>query len=203
LDGREETGVSVITLDKRRFDAGLLVAQQRVPIERGEHVEPLAARLAERGGALLLDVLRELPVRLAAAAPQHGVASHAPRLSMASGAVRWRDGIARLSRQLRALLGSFGVHATFRGRRTALLDVVPAEALNAHCLAAALALDAPPGAFFYSRRDDLLVVSCGDGALGVRRLVLAGRRAITARQFAAGYQLGRGPAHWHMFDDGQ
>ena len=201
LDGCSETGVSVITLDKQKFDVGLLVEQRREAIERDERYEQLSARLAERGAEALLDVLADLEPRLARAVPQQGRASAAPRVSAKSGAVVWQAGVERLWRQWRALAGSFGVHAMWRSQRITLLQLMSPQRsreLSAPLVASRFT-SAAPGQFFFARRANALFVYVGDAWLGIERLVVAGRRPLTARQFAVGYQMGR--AELHQFEE--
>lgn len=186
LDGARETGVSIVTLDSTKFDAGRLLWQQRVPIAPDERYPQLAHRLAEIGADAVLDTLRDLPARFAAAQPQRGRVTHAPRVSRADARVVWhRHSVADVCRRHRALAAAFGgVHTLWRGRRLKLLELVESPAPPP---AAASLL--PPGSVVFDRAAALLLVRCCDGWLGVRQVCVEGKHAVAARQFADGYRL--------------
>lgn len=133
------------------------------------------------------------PDRFANARPQQGAASRAPRLSRSDAAVRWRERTARqVWSQYRALVDSWGVHTYHQARRVKLVaarapDVVASQ-LDALGLRAAVdAALSMPGAFYFERRLDALLVRCADGALlGVESLLVEGHAPVSARQFCVG-----------------
>lgn len=57
LNDDVETGVSIITLDKKRFDAGLILRQERVDIPRRTRYNDLHDDLAERGAKMIADCM--------------------------------------------------------------------------------------------------------------------------------------------------
>jgi methionyl-tRNA formyltransferase len=195
LNGERETGVSIVTLDAKRFDAGRVLWQERVPILRDERYPELAQRLADVGAQAVLDTLRDLPARLGASRAQHGTPTQAPRVSRADARVRWRaHTVAQIWQRHCALAAAFGgVHTVWRGKRVKLLELLsPHDGTPPHAVAAAHA--AAPGAAVFDRGAAVLWVRCADGWLGVRRVCVEGKHAVAARQFVAGYRLGAGDA---------
>ncbi len=67
LSGDHQTGVTVVTLSDA-FDAGLVVAQKKLPIMNTDTSDPLRSKLFTMGAALLLEVL-----------PNYSVKSSSPR----------------------------------------------------------------------------------------------------------------------------
>jgi methionyl-tRNA formyltransferase len=194
MDGRTETGVSIVTLDAHRFDAGRILWQQRVGIAPNEQYSQLAHRLAIIGADAVLDTLRHLPARLAASVPQSGKPSRAPRLSRADARVLWHThSTAQIWHRFCALGASFGgLHTQWRGRRLKLVELAPpddAQLLLAAAAAASSSSDASPGTVVFDRASALLLARCRDGWVGVRRVCVEGKSAVSARQFAAGYRL--------------
>ena len=60
LEAKETlTGVTVHLVDQE-YDAGAVIAQARVPVEAGDTVESLAARVQARERALLVEVLADI-----------------------------------------------------------------------------------------------------------------------------------------------
>lgn len=195
LDGCSETGVSIVTLDALRFDAGRILSQLRVPIDRNEQYSHLAHRLATIGADAVLDTLRHLPARLAASVAQRGKPTHAPRVSRADARVLWREhGVEQIWHRYCALGGSFGgLHTQWRGRRLKLVEIVAPDELTVATTTPALQA-ARPATVVYDRASALLLARCRDGWIGVRRVCVEGKSAVSARQFAAGYRLGAGDA---------
>jgi len=60
--GETETGVTVHLVDEQ-YDHGEIVAQCRVPVQRGDSVESLSARVLEREHAFLVETLQAIASR--------------------------------------------------------------------------------------------------------------------------------------------
>ncbi len=67
--GLRETGVTVHRMDEA-FDAGPIIAQERVPIPDGSTIPSLERDLARIGAGMVLDVLRTSPERTVTPVPQ-------------------------------------------------------------------------------------------------------------------------------------
>ena len=199
LRGERRTGVSLITLDPRTFDAGRVLLQRELAIGEHERFNALTDRLAALGAECALEVLAALPGHVRDAREQCGTVTHAPRLSRDDARVRWTtSSAADVYRQWRALGELFGgLHCRWRARRIKMVTVSPPDVVAARV--AALAADQPQalpperaGAFVFDRRSDALLVRCADGTCaGVQRVCVEGKSAVSARQFALGYRLFR------------
>ncbi len=103
VNGETETGVTLHRMVKRA-DAGAIVAQRRVPIERADTALSLHAKLRESAAALLRDTLPALARGpLLETAQDESQASYYGRRSAADGLLDWQLPAERLFNLVRAV----------------------------------------------------------------------------------------------------
>ena len=100
LNGEQETGVTLMHM-ALALDAGDIIAQRATPIGEGEDAAALYDRLAEMGGALLVEAVETIRTGAATHTPQDlaGLSNKAFRRTYGHRAFAWR-GIAPLRRNL-------------------------------------------------------------------------------------------------------
>jgi methionyl-tRNA formyltransferase len=166
LAGDEVTGVCVMDVEEG-LDTGGVHASVEVPLDDAVTAAQVLADLAQRGSALLLDVLTRWPSE---AHPQsdHGV-TYAAKLTVEDRHLDW----SRSAEELRRVVRVGGAWTTHGGRRLKVLGV-----------AAPMAADpgpAGPGVLHGAS------VTCGDGALLPLVLVQPeGRAALAADAWLQG-----------------
>lgn len=177
LAGDSETGVSLMRMDAG-MDTGPVYVQQAIPIAPNETAATLHDRLAALGAALLAECLPDILAGRLAAAPQSvaGV-TYAPLIKKEEGRLDWRQPAAALERQVRAMFPWPGAFATWQGT---LLKVLVAEAIPAAETPAGL-----PGQVV--SLVDGAAVCTGQGGLALRQVQLAGKRAVSIRDFLPGH----------------
>lgn len=179
-NGEAVTGVSIHRMTER-FDAGPIVARERVPIEPDESLRSLSVKLGVRAApmaAALLDRLRDGD-ELAGEPQDESLATRAPMPTAWDLELRWSDPAASLERLVRAAFDAFEAVTSFRG--------APLVVRGARALAGPAALD--PGELAWDGA--ALRVGTGDGLLALERIEIAGRR-ITAAGFVADAALAPG-----------
>ncbi|MGA2024936.1 MAG: methionyl-tRNA formyltransferase [Steroidobacteraceae bacterium] len=182
LAGDAETGVTIMQLDAE-LDTGATLAQRRVAIEATSDSGQLQAVLATLGAQLLLETLDALEAGRASATPQprSGV-TYAAKIDKAEAQIDWHQSAEQISRQVRAFNPWPVADTRWQGRQVRIWEAVGLQASADNESGSA------PGAVL-GLVDGLLRVQCGQGALAIRRLQLAGRRVVDAAQFAAGAML--------------
>ncbi|KAM0787861.1 hypothetical protein ACM66B_003913 [Microbotryomycetes sp. NB124-2] len=91
-NGDRETGVTVQELSKGKFDHGRILGQSRLPVPRDSTFASLEPVLANAGGRLLVDVLRDFDQAKATARPQDSnLASLAPKIVKDHARVNWSE----------------------------------------------------------------------------------------------------------------
>lgn len=121
LHGDRETGVTLMKMDTK-LDTGPILAQRALPIREDETGGSLSRRLAEAGAELLLQTLPDyLPGRLAPRPQEEHLATYAPLLRKADGALDFSRSAAALERQIRAFDPWPGSFFLWQGRRINVL----------------------------------------------------------------------------------
>jgi methionyl-tRNA formyltransferase len=178
IHGQPETGVSIMQLDEG-MDTGPVLLERRVTIGPDETAGELLERLAPIGAAALLTALAELVAGTARAVPQDAAAAtHAPMLSKADGAVDFAGPAREVAARIRGVDPWPGAYAQHKGQ--------PLKLFHARATTAWEALGESPGTVIAIGSHGV-EVACGDGfAVTIRELQAAGRKRMTAAQFAAG-----------------
>jgi len=187
LAGDPETGVAIMQMDAG-LDTGPVLLERRVVIGPDEDSPALHARLAALGAAALLEALDGIEAgTLTPQAQSAEGATYAAKLDKSEARIDWREDAAAIARRVRALRPWPVAETLLHGEQVRLHR---ARALpDAAAPAAGAAPSAAPGALL-GLEDDMLVVACGRGRLGILELQRAGRRSMTAREFANGLRAG-------------
>jgi methionyl-tRNA formyltransferase len=182
LAGDETTGVTIMRMEAG-LDTGPMLALRAVPIAERETAGSLHDRLAEAGADLIaptLDAvangaLHEIPQ------PEDGV-TYAQKIDKAEALIDWRAPAASILRQVRAFNPWPVAETRLHGTQLRIWDAELAPA------SAAGPASAPPGTVLAASADGV-DVACGQGTLRLRRLQLAGRKALDAREFVPAQRL--------------
>ena len=172
LAGDRETGVTIMQMDAG-LDTGPMLLREAVPIAADSTSGSLHDTLAALGARLILRALAEAPAPIAQ--PDEGV-TYAPKLSRDDGCIDWTHDAVTLARQVRAFDPWPGTFTIWRG---AMLKVMQAEQVDGSGQAGTVL-------------DNQLTVACGNGALRLTRVQLAGRAALDTAAFLRGHKLPAG-----------
>ena len=189
LNGDAETGNTVIQMTPG-LDAGPCLGVDRVHIDPDESAGELEARLAERGGELVLSVIDALEAGTAKPQAQDKhVASKAPRLAKEHGLIDWSRPALAIKNQVRALdpwprafthwRRGAGEPLRLIVHRTQVSNAQFPEPMNSGTV-----LEAGPR----------LIVATGAGAIELLVVQPAGKRVMTADEFLRGSPLAVGHA---------
>jgi len=181
LNGDALTGVTTMWMDEH-LDTGDILLREELPVPDTMTAGELAEELARLGAGLLVPTLDGLREGTLLRVPQdHDQATLAPRIDKAMGRIDWR----RPAREIHNLVRAFNpwplAYTEFRGSKLQILrsylapDREPVEQLA--------------GAFVGVSGESLRV-SCGVGsALDLLQVQLAGRSAVSGREFVSGARL--------------
>jgi len=180
LHGDGKTGVNIMQMDAG-LDTGALLATVETDIDARE----TAAELHNRLAVLAADLLREnltailagqLPAK---SQPDEGV-TYAPRIKKADGLIDWQQSATSIDRQIRAYAGWPVAHTLYRGE---LLRCWAAETAESDS-----AVGVAPGAILGADNRGLRVQT-GDGILILTSVQLAGRKQVSAQDFANAHAI--------------
>jgi len=179
LAGDAETGVTVMQLDAG-LDTGPMLLERVRPIGSQDTAGDLHDALSELGAAALLEALDGLAAGALKprAQPAEGV-SYAPKIEKSESPLDWSVSAIHLDRKIRAFNPWPVAETRFAGESLRVLRARIAEPVGAH--------DAP--GTLLGIAEDGLRVACGEGVLAVRELQRAGKRPVSARDFANAVRL--------------
>jgi methionyl-tRNA formyltransferase len=179
LAGDAETGVTIMQLDEG-LDTGPMLLERRRPIHSHDTAGDLHDALSELGAAALAEAVEGLAAGTLKSRPQPADgATYAPKIEKSEARIDWSASASALDRQVRAFNPWPMAETSFAGESLKMLRARVAEQP---------ASDAAPGTVLGIADDGLRVV-CGDGVLAVRELQRAGKRPVSARDFANAVRL--------------
>ena len=179
LAGDAETGVTIMQLDAG-LDTGPMLLERARPIGSQDTAGDLHDALSELGAAALLEALDGLAAGTLKprAQPAEGV-SYAPKIEKSESPLDWSVSAIHLDRKIRAFNPWPVAETRFAGESLRVLRARIAEPVGTH--------DAP--GTLLGIAEDGLRVACGEGVLAVRELQRAGKRPVSARDFANAVRL--------------
>lgn len=193
IAGDDRTGASTFLLEEG-LDTGPVLDTLTEPIGPADTSGDLLARLALRGGGLLVSSLDALESGEAVPTPQSqtGVGL-APKLTVDDARIRWADSAVAVSARIRGCTPAPGAWTTFRGER---LKVIAAEVLavgddagSADDDVDAAAGGRPgPGRLRVTKR--AVDVGTADGLLRLTTVQPHGKKAMAAPDWARGARVG-------------
>jgi methionyl-tRNA formyltransferase len=172
LAGDGETGITIMQMEAG-LDTGPMLLQEAVPIAPTTTTATLHDVLAGLGARLILTALDTAATPVAQ--PESG-ATYAGKLSRDDGRIDWTEPAVLIDRRVRAFDPWPG---TFTTRDGAVLKILAARLAEG---------SGEPGTVL----DDHLLVACGEGAVRLTRVQLAGRAAMDADAFLRGHRLAAG-----------
>lgn len=180
LAGDKITGVSLMRMDEG-LDTGPVYGARETPIGASETAADLHDRLAELGARLLADSLTALLAGELRAIPQRPeLATHAPKIAKADGALDWRCPAAELERRVRAFNPWPVAEAALDdGRRLRVWQAVAVDVPSGGTVPGAILAAGPAG----------VDVATGAGALRLTRVQPPSARAMDAAAYLAAHTL--------------
>lgn len=181
LNGDTETGVTIMRLSLE-MDAGDILLQEREPIHPDDTGETLTARLAERGGALMVRALELIESGTASFTPQDSAAATYCKLfEKADGCIDWAQPATRIHNLVRASQPWPAAHCGFNGESCKILATEPlAEPTTA-----------PPGTVTHIEKDRVIVAT-GDGSIAIVTFQPPGKRPMAMGDYLRGHAIAPG-----------
>ncbi|XP_055677031.1 methionyl-tRNA formyltransferase, mitochondrial [Lutzomyia longipalpis] len=188
MAGDTETGVSIMRIKPDKFDIGEILAQTRIHIDPDTLMPQLHDDLANLGGALLLDCLRNIEESLAKAKPQssQGV-SYAPKVDKRPEPVRWDELTStEIFNHFRAFFSFKHLMTNWQEITFKLLSISTREITSSDQLS--VLKDKSPGSFVFHKQERCFIVKCSqDTYLNILSIGIEGRKAMSALDFYNGF----------------
>jgi len=179
LAGDEETGVTIMAMGKG-LDTGPMLAKVATPVD-GKTAGELTDELADRGAALMVEVLGNLGAYPPVMQPDDGV-TYAAKIAKTESRIDFGAGAVAVERQVRAFNPAPGAWFEFGGER---IKILAAKILPG--------LETKPGsALVPGSVMGPLLIWCGDGAVGPLLVQRAGKNAMTMPELQRGFPIPAG-----------
>lgn len=182
IRGEGVTGVTTMYIDEG-MDTGDIILQEEVPILPEDNAGTLHDKLAHAGARLLLDTVARIKAGTAPRIPQpeEGV-SYAPPLERTDEILDWNRPARQLWFQVRGLNPWPGAMTCWQGEILKVWEVSPLKGDG----------DAAPGEIIAVDKQEGILVGTGKGLLRLEVVQPAGKRRMTASDFARGYGVKEG-----------
>jgi methionyl-tRNA formyltransferase len=181
LEADTRTGVSLMLLDEG-MDTGPVIARAEVTLHGRETSEGLTGELFHLGAGLLQANLGSWVRReLIAEVQDDSQATVTRKLEREDGLADWEQPAEVLDRRRRAYSPWPGLYTRWDGKVVKLLDTYPLPGLPREIVY--------PGQVVSAPLEDAtpLAIATAEGLLGVYRLQMEGRRAVSAKEFLSGF----------------
>jgi methionyl-tRNA formyltransferase len=185
LAGDEETGITIMQMDAG-LDTGPMLLIRPIAIAPEDTAGALEARLAQNGASSILEAIDKIAsgTILAQPQPETGV-TYAAKLDKAEARIDWTARAIDIERKVRAFNPRPIAETLYEGEQLRILQA-RAETAESNRLGGQ-----PPGTIL-SVSERAVLVQCGLGRLAIAEVQRAGKRPVSARDFAnAGPLVGR------------
>jgi len=179
LAGDEFTGVSIMLMDKG-LDSGPILARAQLPISTQDTTGSLTAKLSQISARLLQEVLIHWTRGELTPQPQNEAeASYCSSISKEEGEIDWHLPAIDIWRRVRAFQPWPGCYTRWQGKQLKIIEAVPlAEETSLEVGRVVALTPAKEGAAFG--------IYTEGGILGVLRVQLEGKQAMSAAEFLRG-----------------
>jgi methionyl-tRNA formyltransferase len=183
LAGDEFTGVTIMLMDAG-LDTGPVLARAQIPVSGQDTTGSLTAKLSLISAQLLLEALPHWSEGELTPLPQNeDGATYCSSISKEEGEIDWHSPAIDIWRRVRAFQPWPGCYTTWQGRQLKIIEVVPmaaeADLEVGRVVALTPTMEGSEAAFG---------VRTGDGILGVSKVQLEGKRAMSAAEFLRGHK---------------
>ena len=177
LAGDEFTGVSLMLMDSG-LDTGPVLSQESISISPQDTTGSLTAKLSLVAAHLLPDVLAHWVGGEISPQPQNEAeVIYSNPITKEAGKIDWQLSAVDIWRRVRAFQPWPGGYTRWQGKRLGIIEAVPLPGKAALAIGQVVAL---------SREEAAFGINTGNGILGVTRIQLEGKRAMSAAEFARG-----------------
>jgi methionyl-tRNA formyltransferase len=178
LAGDIFTGVSIMRMDAG-LDTGPIYSQAQIPVSAGDTTGSLTAKLSQVSARMLPEVLAGVSSGKLSARPQsRDGANYFGELKKEEGRIDWHDTADSIGRRVRAFQPWPGAFTHWQRKQLKILEAVPLFEKETFEAGRVIELSKEAGTSFG--------VAAVKGVVGVRKIQMEGKRAMSAEEFLRG-----------------
>jgi methionyl-tRNA formyltransferase len=181
IDGKEQTGVTIMYMVDR-LDAGDIISQTAVPIEKQDHTGSLFDKLSVAGTELLKATLPSIINGTNERTPQNEEsATYARNISREQERIDWSKSALAIYNQVRGLHPWPVAYTTYNGANMKIWWTEESSSRKA----------GKPGEVL-ELTEDAILVQTGDGVIAIKELQPAGKKRMAAKDYLKGPKIQAG-----------
>ncbi|MFH1593322.1 MAG: methionyl-tRNA formyltransferase [Candidatus Omnitrophota bacterium] len=181
LKGETRTGLSIIRMNEM-MDAGDILLQRKVIIDREDTADTLGSKLSKLGSILLLDAVRFIKEdRIWFKRQDKTKATFAPKLKKEDGKIKWEEDASVLHNAVRGLVPWPCAYALHDNK---ILKIWRSDVLPSH-------QKTQPG-LVVDVRNEAVMVACGKGLFLIKEVQLEGGKRMDIASFLRGHPIETG-----------
>ncbi|WP_236939166.1 methionyl-tRNA formyltransferase [Evansella clarkii] len=176
IDGEKETGITIMYMAEK-LDAGDILSQQAIPIEKTDTTGTMHEKLSIVGRDLLLETLPQLEAGTITAEEQdESAVTYAPNISKEQEEIRWERPASSVYNQVRGLVPWPVAYTTWEGNRMKIWWTEES----------ALTSEASPGTVV-KIEEEAFYVACGENTvLRIDEIQPSGKKRMDVKTFLLG-----------------
>jgi len=179
LAGDEFTAISLMLMEKG-LDTGPVLAQAQIPISPSDTTGSLTAKLSRIAAPLLLEILpRWLRGELTPRPQNDAEATFCAPIAKEEGEIDWNQSAVELWRRVRAFQPWPGCYTRWQGKQLKIIAAVPLPEETSPEVGQVVTLNLANKGLAFG-------IGTGQGVLGVLRVQLEGKQALSATEFLRG-----------------
>ncbi|MFZ6676066.1 methionyl-tRNA formyltransferase [Undibacterium sp. Xuan67W] len=177
--GDAQTGITIMHMEEG-LDTGPMLHMQSVPIAADDTTGSLHDKLAQLGGEMITETLRQLQQGAipATVQPEQGV-TYAAKISKEEAGLDFNLSAEQLARKIRAFNPFPGAHATIAGTTVKFW----------HAQVVDITSGKPPGSIISANAQEGVLVACGTHSLRLTELQKPGGKRLPASEFLKGFPI--------------
>src|SRR6056297_217079 len=182
LEGDKKTGITVFKLDKN-WDAGDIIETYSVEIDKNETAESLWDKLRNLSAEALLDSIEKIKNNDYEFEKQdESKATYAYKINKKDAKINWNKTIENIDRQIRGYYSWPGAFSYYKNKRMKILSaVIEKKDINEK-----------PGTVVDLNSNKGIGVAANNGVVYIKKLKLAGKKAMDYIDFLNGYDISKG-----------
>jgi methionyl-tRNA formyltransferase len=181
LAGDEFAGMSIMLMD-RGLDTGPILSRAMITISAQDTTESVTAKLSQVSARMLEDTLVGWARGEIVPQPQNEAeATYSPQISKEDGEVNWGLPAIEVWHRVRAYYPWPGCYTRWQGKQLKIIEAVPLPGEKTAEAGRIVALAPAEG-----KAEAAFGVHTGEGILGVIKVQLEGKRAMSAAEFLRG-----------------
>ncbi|SFB87400.1 methionyl-tRNA formyltransferase [Alkalibacterium subtropicum] len=176
INGESETGVTIMYMEKE-MDAGDILSQRSLSIEKTDTVGSLFDKLSLLGRDLLMDTLPDLfSGEITPEKQKESEITYAPMIKPAEERIDWQESAETINNKIRGMNPFPGAFTLLSGQRFKLWKAEPIQRKS----------DEAPGTIIVLNKNECIVACGDDTALSLHEVQPFGKPKMPIRDFLAG-----------------